>query len=332
MIGDLRTEYIDGMEVIFTPALRANVVGENGQVMEVEVGANGMTAEKIPNEVVDGYTDAMGSDTDGVIGIGEGDALVLLDRLAPTHPKTALDSPSFAAIFALQSGGEKLARCERFSVVPPRDRLLADRMSPDRVATFTEPGYPAAALSIYDGVGLFARLTETTGRRWGFPKVLEHQVTGFAGRDPREFPFATKSGTEVNLPEEAHYDQHPGTGTPVANRRFPPTPWGHYGMAGNLYEWMRELYPLRPEDGWDFFVVRSRPRQRMPVGEGEVGGPIFPASSGRISARRPKERLALAGSWGSQARHLRSLHDNPGYGVPDVRSEYYGLRGRVEPA
>jgi formylglycine-generating enzyme required for sulfatase activity len=57
------------------------------------------------------------------------------------------------------------------------------------------------------------------------------------------FPFPTASGLKKNLPYEAHYGQPWETGVTVANRNFAPTPWGHYDMAGNLWEWMRQLWP-----------------------------------------------------------------------------------------
>lgn len=211
-----------------------------GEVRTVEVAANGMTADKLSNYVVDRYTDAMGGNTDGVIGFGDGDEAVLLDRLSPTSPQTPLDSPEFAATFAQQTGGKVLAYAERVSVVPPRDRLLAMGMERARADLFMQGNHPAPAVSWNDGVGIWAWLSEMTGRKWGFPDEVEHQVAGLAGRNPREFPFPTRSGTEETLPYEAHYGQPWETGVTVANRNFAPTPWGHHDMAGNLWEWMQQ--------------------------------------------------------------------------------------------
>lgn len=113
---------------------------------------------------------------------------------------------------------------------------------------FMRGNHPAPAVSWHDGMGIFAWLTEMTGRQWGFPDALEHEATGRAGRNPREFPFPTWSGTEDALPYEAHYGQSWETGVTVPNRRFAPTPWGHYDMAGNLWEWMQRRWKPRPSD------------------------------------------------------------------------------------
>lgn len=111
-----------GLDVIFTPGMLADLEID-GEVRTVEVGPNGLTEDMLPNALVDQYTDAMGVNTDGVIGFAADGTAVLLDRLAPASPHTQLDSSSFAATFAQQTGGKVLANAKRVSVVPSRDRL-----------------------------------------------------------------------------------------------------------------------------------------------------------------------------------------------------------------
>lgn len=214
------------------------------KIQTVQVAASGMTRDLIPNQVVDRYTQAMGPDTEGVIGYGADGRAALLDRLSPRVRKVALDSPRFAASFAQHMGGEIMVRAKRVSVVPPKDRLLHFGIQQARMDRFMQDDHPAPAVSWYDGVGLFAWLSEKTGRDWGFPDELEHQVAGLAGRNPRTTFYPTRSGTIEKLPYEAHYGQALDTGVTQPNGIFPATPWGYRDMAGQLWQWMQQIHPV----------------------------------------------------------------------------------------
>lgn len=239
---------VAGMDVIFTPEMQALAIHgpeHEKKLREVVIENHGMTREMIPNRVVDAYIKDTPF-TDGVIGYASNGQAVLLDRLTATFPKIKLDIPEFTSRFTMLTGGLEMISIQRINVVPPLNRLVEFTMPSQRLELIMQDHYPASGVTWYEALGLFDWLgSQDRNYRWGYPDALEHQVAGLAGRNPKDFPYPTKSGTLDALSTEACFGRNLVHSAHEPSGTYPENPWGYRDMAGNLWQWMGNI--IHPE-------------------------------------------------------------------------------------
>lgn len=107
--------------------------------------------------------------------------------------------------------------------------------------------HPVVYVSWYDALAYCRWLSEVTWKRYGLPSEAEWEK-GARGSDGRIYPWANQwDATRCNAEKGFK-----GSTTPVGTYPMRASPYGLLDMAGNVWEWTRNLfrsYPYKPEDG-----------------------------------------------------------------------------------
>ncbi|MDR0882064.1 MAG: SUMF1/EgtB/PvdO family nonheme iron enzyme [Candidatus Adiutrix sp.] len=159
-------------------------------------------------------------------------------------------------------------------------------------SAFEGPAHPVDSVSWNDAQEFIRRLNRLEGTdKYRLPTEAEWEYAARAGTTTR-YSFGDHL---EDLGDYAWYDENAqGTSHPAGQKR--PNPWGLYDMAGNVWEWVEDVYaPYGPEAVTD------------PVRAG--GG---------------DKRVDRGGGWISFPRSCRSSHRYGG--APEPRLNFLGFR------
>lgn len=190
---------------------------------------------------------------------------------------------------------------------------------------------PVVNVSYNDALAYIAWLSKDTGRNWRLPTEAEWEFAMRAGTDT---PYWT--GTSIGH-NQARYGF---IGTMPAGF-YPDSPFGHYDLAGNAWEWVQDCYTVNyvgaPTDGAQTAsrCAACPPPNQAPVGprisgSTERGKPEGPAGSdGSLTpeqARDPKtcRHVIRGGSWFRDQPDLRNSSRH--WSRSDNRSGDIGFR------
>ncbi|NHQ61003.1 SUMF1/EgtB/PvdO family nonheme iron enzyme [Chlorobium sp. BLA1] len=114
---------------------------------------------------------------------------------------------------------------------------------------FNEDDQPVVGVSWYAARAycLWLSLLESKGTdpdRYRLPKDKEWEYAA-AGKDGRKYPWSKEKGEPTS--KLANYGENVGATTPVGSYPEGATPEGLYDMAGNVWEWMDNLYDEKKE-------------------------------------------------------------------------------------
>jgi len=134
------------------------------------------------------------------------------------------------------------------------------------------------------------------GHRYRLPTEAEWEYAARCGWDDAPLPDNRTPSAWL-----ANYGGSPGRTVPVGS--YPPTPWGHYDLAGNLWDWSADWYGDYPEAVAEPAVDPTGP---------ETGS----------------QRVLRGASWYGPSRNLRCACR--GSDSPTIRDHYYGFRVLLE--
>jgi formylglycine-generating enzyme required for sulfatase activity len=163
-----------------------------------------------------------------------------------------------------------------------------------------EEEHPAAGVTWYDARDYCHWLSEVTGRAYHLPSEAEWEK-GARGTDGRIYPWGNRwDATRCHLWD--HY--HLAKTTPVHAYPQGASPYGVLDMAGNVWEWTRNVwgfrYLYRPTDGRE-----------------------------SLDAPHDKPRVLRGGSFDGYAWDVRCAHRLPCY--PCLRGDHIGFRVVMHP-
>jgi formylglycine-generating enzyme required for sulfatase activity len=175
---------------------------------------------------------------------------------------------------------------------------------------FKGDNLPVEKISWYEAIEFCQRLSQATGKDYRLPSESRWEYACRAGTTTPFYCGETLTSERANY--FAVYDpyaEEPTSAylaktTPVGS--FAPNNFGLYDMHGNVGEWCA--------DSW----------HRNYQGNPPLDGSAWLDSDPRLHPRYRPARLVRGGSWGDEARHLRSA--NRTFCFPDKHYSVLGLR------
>jgi formylglycine-generating enzyme required for sulfatase activity len=178
---------------------------------------------------------------------------------------------------------------------------------------FKDNNQPVERVSWYEAIEFCQRLSRATGKDYRLPSEARWEYACRAGTTTPFYCGETVTSDRANY--FAVYDPYadePTSGylartTPVGG--YAPNPFGLYDMHGNVGEWCA--------DRW----------HRDYKGNPPLDGSAWLEIDTRLHPLRRPARLVRGGSWGDEARHLRSA--NRTFCFPEKRYSVLGFRVAV---
>lgn len=175
---------------------------------------------------------------------------------------------------------------------------------------FQGDNLPVERVSWYEAIEFCQRLSRATGKDYRLPSESRWEYACRAGTTTPFYCGETLTSERANY--FAVYDpyaEEPSSAylaktTPVGS--FAPNHFGLYDMHGNVGEWCADLWHRNYE------------------GTPPLDGSAWLDSDTRLHPRYRSARLVRGGSWGDEARHLRSA--NRTFCFPDQHYSVLGLR------
>ncbi|MEG3437243.1 formylglycine-generating enzyme family protein [Pannus brasiliensis CCIBt3594] len=184
---------------------------------------------------------------------------------------------------------------------------------PDDPAFFPTDNHPVERVSWYEAIEFCQRLSKATGKDYRLPSEARWEYACRAGTTTPFYCGETVTAARANY--FAAYDPYadesgsayPAKTTPVGS--YAPNAFGLYDMHGNVNEWCADLWHQNYK------------------GQPPLDGSAWLESDPRLHPRRRPARVVRGGSWGDEARHLRSA--NRTFCLPEKRYSVLGFRVMV---
>jgi len=170
---------------------------------------------------------------------------------------------------------------------------------------------PVINVSWHDAIAFAAWLSEQTGRRYRLPSESEWEYAARAGTET-EYWWGNAIGSNRANGKDSGSEWSGEQTSPVGS--FEPNPWGLQDTAGNVWEWVQDVY----HTDYQGAPIDGSARETLPAGFTWFG--LVPSEK-KVEGGR---RVIRGGSWGSGPGSLRSAYRNGSF--PGDRGSDLGFR------